>query len=631
MLRCSRHPADDPFAPDPAAKSQAVDRADSPRGGDAAPVVTEETALNAAAMSPPILRLNPRGPQARSVAIAFSGDGKTLYAAGYDKVINVWHFGRTADDEYHDRPNHFVPQPERTLRLPVGPGLWGTINALAVSDDGRWLAAGGWGWAEGNGMADFRRTGLIWPNSAFFPDTLEDIGSVFLFDLKSGAVERLRGHQGPVLGLAFSSGEKPTLVSIGLEQPPGGKLKGTARAWNVENGAEIAQIALPQEPGAPFAPSIAAWRLTDSVVRATFTWSDGWVRVWDIGSNAKPRGFDAKLAMVAARDPRTGELLHGEFAGGQNRLVRRKLPLDPNEWKSVDASIAYPSRVAPVAVAFANGDSGDRGEFLAVALAEAASDGPKYSLELRRSSDGRAVGKPVSLPFPATPAIAASKLGFVAAASSADGTVLVFKTSALAAGDTRPAEQLDGIGRRIADARWVRQGDHRGIRFTDGRGTTRVLDLEAGAVSAELQQWEPDVADAAAWKVTPSAQGNETRLRISGPGRSEATATIPVRSSAVALVSESAGHRSANPGRSSDRIGRRGLALSVRREHWRASEKTHRPYECCHALVVLEGRAVVAVGLFRSNRQCLVDGRSRRIDRTEGTAARGERRSSGER
>lgn len=528
-------PADDPFAPDPAAKPQAVDRANNPVGEDATPVESEKIAFSAAAMSPPILRLNPRGPQARSVAIAFSPDGKTLYAAGYDKVINVWHFGRTADDEYHDRPNHFVPQPERTLRLPVGPGLWGTINALAVSDDGRWLAAGGWGWAEGNGMADFRRTGLIWPNSAFFPDTLEDIGSVFLFDLKTGEVKRLRGHQGPVTGLAFSSGKQPTLVSLGLEQPPGGELKGTARAWNLANGEEIAQIGLPQEAGDPFAPSIAAWRLTDGLVRATFTWSDGWVRVWDIGSNAKPRGFDAKLAMVCAHDPRTGELLHGEFAGGQNRLVRRTLPLNPNEWKSAVPSIAYPSRVAPVAVGFAKGDPGDAGEFLAVVLAEAASDGPKYSLELRRTRGGRAVGKPVVLPFPATPALATSKLGFVAAASRGDGTVLVFKTSALAAGDTRPAEQLDGIGRRITGAAWVRQGDHRGIRFTDGRGTTRVLDLTAGAVSADLQAWEADVADAAAWKVTPATQGNETRLRISGPGGTAATATVPIRSSAFAL------------------------------------------------------------------------------------------------
>nr|MDQ3332450.1 hypothetical protein [Planctomycetota bacterium] len=134
----------------------------------------------------------------------------------------------TPDDEYQGRPVHFVPQPERTLRLPVGPGLWGTINSLAVSDDGRWVAAGGWGWAEGSGMADFRNSGLIWPNSAFFPQTLEDIGSVFLFDLKTGKAKRVRGHQGPVIALAFSKGAATTLISLGLEQPPGGKLKGTA-------------------------------------------------------------------------------------------------------------------------------------------------------------------------------------------------------------------------------------------------------------------------------------------------------------------------------------------------------------------------------------------------------------------
>src|SRR5437660_11288530 len=78
----------------------------------------------------PLLRLEAGGPTSYVTALAFSPDGQNLYAAGWDKVVRVWNL---------DRQGKFVPD-EVAYRIPVGPGLAGAINALAVSPEGNWLA-----------------------------------------------------------------------------------------------------------------------------------------------------------------------------------------------------------------------------------------------------------------------------------------------------------------------------------------------------------------------------------------------------------------------------------------------------------------------------------------------------------
>src|SRR5438876_3719726 len=107
-----------------------------------AAVVPEEPA--------PLLQLEAGGPTAYVTALAFSPDGKTLYAAGFDKVIQVWNLD-AGTGKFELDPFAF--------RVPIGSGTDGVINSLAVSPDGEWLAVSGLGVFRGG--AEFGKSGHV--------------------------------------------------------------------------------------------------------------------------------------------------------------------------------------------------------------------------------------------------------------------------------------------------------------------------------------------------------------------------------------------------------------------------------------------------------------------------------------
>src|SRR5207302_11304254 len=90
----------------------------------------------AAVDTPPVLRVEAGGPTAHVTALAFGPNGETLYAAGFDKVVRVWNVDR--------KSGRFVLDPF-AYRVPIGPGVDGVINSLAVSPGGEWIAVGGLG------------------------------------------------------------------------------------------------------------------------------------------------------------------------------------------------------------------------------------------------------------------------------------------------------------------------------------------------------------------------------------------------------------------------------------------------------------------------------------------------------
>src|SRR5216683_4813260 len=108
----------------------------------------------------PVLRLEAGGPTSLVTALAFSPDGKLLYVGGWDKVVRVWRL---------DNTGQFVLD-RAAYRVPLGPGLAGAINSIALSEDGVWLAVGGNGVFRG--AAGFQQRGWVYPSDGTLTPTM---------------------------------------------------------------------------------------------------------------------------------------------------------------------------------------------------------------------------------------------------------------------------------------------------------------------------------------------------------------------------------------------------------------------------------------------------------------------------
>jgi len=144
----------------------------------------------------------------------FSPDGTRLYAAGDEKLIQVWRL-RDGENGVFERAH------DESLRHMIGPGPLGAIHAMSISSDGRYIVAGGVGTFTGH--AGFSTDGVMIPSSGWSQQSLEEAGTVTLFDTEKNQTYRIKTHPGYVLAAQVVSQpnlDSPYLITIGNDQEP---------------------------------------------------------------------------------------------------------------------------------------------------------------------------------------------------------------------------------------------------------------------------------------------------------------------------------------------------------------------------------------------------------------------------
>ena len=223
--------------------------------------VAAEEPLVPPADGKPILQLDAGGPMAAVTALAFGPDGKTLYVGGFDKVVRAW--------TWDEKTGAFAAR--TTYHVPIGPGMNGLINALAVSPDGRWMAAAGSGAVRGT--AGFGDTGRIVPLPGRLSDAMQlDWGAIYLFDLTKdrNAVTPLRAHRARCCASSSCRNERASRRCWS-------RSAARARRWRCGCGTRPPDGCWPSAPTCPTqaAMSRPAWK-PGTPGRRTKTWAWPW-------------------------------------------------------------------------------------------------------------------------------------------------------------------------------------------------------------------------------------------------------------------------------------------------------------------------------------------------------------------
>lgn len=480
----------------------------------------------------PVLRLEAGGPSSNVNSLGFSPDGQYLYAAGWDKLVQVWNRNDAGNYEYNSAAG---------LRVPTGSGNFGGLNAMSVSDDGRWLAVAGLG--HSRDLSGERRTGWIVPAGMRTEAALLDTGMIYVFNLETRETTLVRGHRGPVQALAFVrkpggaapnlASVPPELVSIAEEPLEDNLTKPEIRFWNVQQKTSLAtlttfpsldgnqQLVIPGLQG--FRPGLVAWSTgaNPNQVQVALAWGDNQFRLWDVqsGQIAFGAGGDILLTVLPLSDDYRRMLTgaHGyvgvwslpaQFAAGL---------LKPNAFQQAAVPEVNGKQFhLPRAAAFIRGAAGDP-DSIAMIVTEHLTDDEgreigraKYRLLILDAKAPVKTLRAIDLWEGSIrqPSLAVTWDGLtLAVAGHPQNEIRIFKVNDLIKGEPPKPQVISSFGLLFRDAVFVRDGDRWGIKLSQAKrdqagkfpADALVLDIAARRVAKATDQWRTAEADATGW------------------------------------------------------------------------------------------------------------------------------------
>ncbi len=387
----------------------------------------------------PILILDHAGPRSPVTAIAFSPDASTLYVGGFDKLVR----------RYSLRNGRYIPV--EPLRIPLGQGNAGVVNAVAVSPDGKWIAVAGRAPVRGevwSGSDD----GIVTKTQFLPPLVKRDFGVVYLFDVdnpQGGKV--IRGLQSEVRALAFANPAPATgaaLIAAGIEWDADDKKFGTVRVFDVATGKETDFRR--DFPATTTPPGLAAWAVGPGGkrLRVAVAWEKGEAKkseellVWDAPGGELQRlqdaAYNGPLAVRVGKAGATEVVTAGfQTTGNFGQLAVRAA--DPMGKEKVVRLVGQPGQfLLPLAIApLTVKDVGDAAAVLVRVTPKpvGATSRPTELRLLGPAGDARIIVSLTGISDESAPVLAASPDGrYVAVGGYSDNRVEVFATADLAAG-----------------------------------------------------------------------------------------------------------------------------------------------------------------------------------------------------
>lgn len=484
----------------------------------------------------PRLRLETGGPRSYVSGLGFSPDGKHLYATGWDKAVQVWNQGDDGKYEF---------SPGATLRVPTGAGLYGGLNALAISSDGTWLATAGQGYVQGT--SGERDSGWVTPAALLSEAAQLDEGLIYVFNTAKRTTTLLRGHRGPVQSVAFVRGSRsatPEIVSVAEERVDGSvKLQPVVRFWDVVRATEVAS--LKSAPGADgkkqqplpglqgFRPGVAAWSTGAGVkqARVALAWGDDQFRIWDVDSGqvAVAKSNPNLLSILSLPGP-GDRLLTGAHAEigiwSPPAFARGKaLALNSQQFqRAAIESVNGRTRNLPSALALIPG-RGNSPANVACVVTKYLDDGQaEYRLVLAGGAPLKTI-REFPLPWKGEirqPALAVSADGSrLAVAGNDRNEIEVYGVDELLKGQDARPQRLASVGLAFRHAIFVRRDDAWGLRLSEDprRPETNaiVADLRRRIVLPADDEWQSATMVAEGWSADSTGAGMFTVRRPGQP------------------------------------------------------------------------------------------------------------------